>query len=138
MYPINVCRNAAREAALTENVIVSDIQLMPSEGLAAKFFKMVDSYKLSNCDKRVYVLPIFEVDSSETIPRTKKQLIRLVHQEKAVYFHKLICSHCQKFPGIEHWKMSDPKDEVKVCKIVFIIDFQCCKLETLYSDMKVS
>lgn len=117
MYPINVCRNAARESALTEYVIVSDIQLMPSAKLAGNFLKMLDN-KLAPCDKTVYVLPIFEVDASEEIPSTKRQLVKLIHQEKAVYFHKLICSHCQKFPGIEQWKTTDPKDEVKVCKIL--------------------
>lgn len=114
MYPINICRNSARESALTENLIVSDIQLMPSEGLARKFLNMVDTYKLAQCEKTVFVLPIFEVEASEEIPRTKKQLIRLIRQEKAVYFHKLICPHCQKFPGVEHWKNTDPGDEVKV------------------------
>lgn len=93
---------------------MSDIQLMPSEGLARKFLSMVDTYKLAQCEKTVYVLPIFEVESSEEIPRTKKQLISLIRQEKAVYFHKLICTHCQKFPGIEQWKTTNPRDEVKV------------------------
>nr|XP_023016097.1 beta-1,4-glucuronyltransferase 1-like [Leptinotarsa decemlineata] len=113
MYPINVCRNAARTAALTENVLVSDIQLMPSAGLAKKYIDMIDIYKLTECPHRVFVLPIFEVESTEEIPRTKKKLLQLVREEKAVYFHKLICSHCQKFPGIESWLVSDPGDFVK-------------------------
>lgn len=31
-YPINVCRNAARQAAYTNFVLVCDIELMPSQG----------------------------------------------------------------------------------------------------------
>lgn len=75
---------------------------------------MIDTYKLTNCDRIVYVLPIFEVDANEDIPRTKKQLLQLMRKEKAVYFHKFICSHCQKFPGVEQWKSTDPGDLVKV------------------------
>jgi len=114
MYPINVCRNAARTASLTERVMVSDIQLMPSEGLASKFLTMLDTYKLLDCTKRAYVLPIFEVESTEEIPRTKRQLLELIREKKSVYFHKLVCNHCQKFPGIESWMRSNvPEDIVK-------------------------
>lgn len=118
MYPINVCRNAARTAAVTEYVMVSDIQLIPSAGLAEKFMKMVADYKImDNCDRQVFVLPIFEVESTEDIPTNKKELIELIRQQKAVYFHKNICRHCQKFPGIEAWLLSDPGNEIKVRKM---------------------
>ncbi|CAH1105526.1 unnamed protein product [Psylliodes chrysocephalus] len=112
VYPINVCRNAARTASLTERVMVSDIQLMPSEGLARKFLDMIDSYKLTDCQKRAYVLPIFEVESSEEVPRTKQQLVDLVKEKKAVYFHKLVCTHCQKFPGIESWMRTHRSEDI--------------------------
>nr|CAH7749853.1 unnamed protein product [Callosobruchus chinensis] len=112
-YPINVCRNAARSAAITNDVLVSDIQLMPSEGLAKKFMAMKETYKLADFLDRVYVLPIFEVDSNEEIPRTKKELIRMAREEKAVYFHRFICTHCQKFPNIAAWMVTDPGDTVK-------------------------
>ncbi|CAG9854782.1 unnamed protein product [Phyllotreta striolata] len=112
MYPINVCRNVARTASLTERVVVSDIQLMPSEGLAQKFLKMIDNYKLIGCQKKVFVLPIFEVESNEEIPRSKRELIELVKEKRAVYFHKLVCNHCQKFPGIESWMKSEPPDDI--------------------------
>ncbi|CAG9819573.1 unnamed protein product [Phaedon cochleariae] len=113
MYPINVCRNAARTAALTEHVLVSDIQLMPSGNLARSFLEMIDQYKLADCQNRVFVLPIFEVEEGQEIPRTKERLQELIGQEKAVYFHRHICSHCQRFPGIEAWLVSDPGDTVK-------------------------
>ncbi|KAJ8969420.1 hypothetical protein NQ314_001761 [Rhamnusium bicolor] len=113
IYPINVMRNAARTASITENVLVSDIQLMPSEGLAVKFWEMMEAFKFTDCPNRVFVLPIFEVESTEEIPRTKKQLLHLIKDTKAVYFHKLVCSHCQKFPGIEAWMETDPEDVVK-------------------------
>lgn len=114
-YPINVCRNAARQAAYTEYIMVCDVELMPSEGLASRFIDMTESYKCTDspCSKRVFVVPVFEVEASENAPRTKAQLLGLIRQEKAVYFQRLICTHCQKFPGLEQWKESDPGDIVK-------------------------
>lgn len=114
VYPINVCRNAARTASMTDHVLVSDIQLIPSENTAKKFWEMMDAYKFVDCPNKVFVIPIFEVESTEEIPRTKKQLVRLIRGKKAVYFHKMICSHCQRFPGIESWMETDPGDGIKV------------------------
>lgn len=114
VYPINVCRNAARTASITDNVLVSDIQLMPSENLAQKFWDMMNAFKYADCPNKVFVIPIFEVESTEEIPRTKHQLVQLVKEKKAVYFHKMICSHCQRFPGIEGWLETDPGDIIKV------------------------
>lgn len=113
VYPINVCRNAARTASITDNVLVSDIQLMPSENLAQKFWDMMNAFKYADCPNKVFVIPIFEVESTEEIPRTKHQLVQLVKEKKAVYFHKMICSHCQRFPGIEGWLETDPGDIIK-------------------------
>ncbi|ERL92849.1 hypothetical protein D910_10156 [Dendroctonus ponderosae] len=115
-YPINVCRNAAREAAKTDFVLVSDIELMPSKGLASRFIDMTESYKCEapNCKKRIFVVPVFEVDSKEDLPRNKRQLVNLMRDHKAVYFHQLTCVHCQKFPGLDQWKESEPGDIIKV------------------------
>ncbi|KAH1019994.1 hypothetical protein HUJ04_009728 [Dendroctonus ponderosae] len=114
-YPINVCRNAAREAAKTDFVLVSDIELMPSKGLASRFIDMTESYKCEapNCKKRIFVVPVFEVDSKEDLPRNKRQLVNLMRDHKAVYFHQLTCVHCQKFPGLDQWKESEPGDIIK-------------------------
>lgn len=45
VYPVNVCRNVAKAAATTNFVLVSDVQLIPSDKLASKFLKMIDTYK---------------------------------------------------------------------------------------------
>lgn len=116
-YPINVCRNVARNAAATYFVMVSDIQLIPSEKLASKFIEMVSRYHIDKHQRlpsRVYVLPLFEVERDEVIPRSKTDLIRLVRNEKAVYFHRHVCSHCQRFPGLEKWLAAKDPGVVKV------------------------
>lgn len=77
-YPINVGRNIARNASQTNYFIVSDIELVPSEGLAPKFLTMVR--KLMGDKKRdegrifsktVFVVPLFEVERGVEIPRDK-------------------------------------------------------------------
>ncbi|KAJ8919402.1 hypothetical protein NQ315_016495 [Exocentrus adspersus] len=113
IYPINVCRNVARTASMTDNVLVSDIQLMPSEHLAKRFWDMMIDFKYADCPNKVFVVPIFEVASTQEVPRTKKQLVQLVKEKKAVYFHRLVCSHCQKFPGVDAWMETDPGESVK-------------------------
>jgi beta-1,4-glucuronyltransferase 1 len=40
-YPVNVGRNAARDAALTHFILASDIELYPSPNLPEKFLKMI-------------------------------------------------------------------------------------------------
>ncbi|XP_066146328.1 beta-1,4-glucuronyltransferase 1-like isoform X2 [Euwallacea fornicatus] len=116
-YPINVCRNAARQKSYTDYVMVCDTELMPSQGLASRFIDMTESYKcqesLQECKKRAFVIPVFEVESTEAIPKVKNELVQLIILEKAVYFHQFICGHCQKFPGLEQWIESDPGDVIR-------------------------
>lgn len=78
IYPINVGRNVARNASRTNYFIVSDIELVPSEGLATKFLSMMR--KLMGNKKRdagiifsktVFVVPLFEVEKGVELPRDK-------------------------------------------------------------------
>lgn len=46
-YPVNVCRNVAKNAVTTRYVLVSDVQLIPSEKLASRFLKMVSNIRKS-------------------------------------------------------------------------------------------
>lgn len=78
VYPINVGRNVARNASRTNYFIVSDIEMVPSDGLAPKFLAMLrklmgdkrrnDGYVFA---KTVFVVPLFEVERGEEIPRDK-------------------------------------------------------------------
>lgn len=118
-YPVNVCRNVAKKAAPTYFVLVSDVELIPSEKLASKFMEMTSRMHIDNVQRlpsRVYVLPLFEVKTGEAIPRNKTDLIMLVRSERAVYFHRHVCSHCQRFPGLEKWLATKDSGIVKVCQ----------------------
>lgn len=129
-YPINACRNVARNAATTHYILTSDVELIPSEYLATSFLNlMLRQYSNEGFlhPSRVFVVPVFEVDVFENVPRNKQQLLKLVKDEKAVYFHRHVCSHCQKFPGLEKW-LQTKDDEVKV------IYFQINLLAVRYSE----
>lgn len=78
VYPINVGRNIARNASRTNYFIVSDIEMVPSDELAPRFLRML--MKLMGKKKRnegcivhktVFVVPLFEVERGERIPRNK-------------------------------------------------------------------
>lgn len=41
LYPVNVGRNIARDAAMTHFLLASDIELYPNPGLVRKFLEMI-------------------------------------------------------------------------------------------------
>ncbi|XP_020292779.1 beta-1,4-glucuronyltransferase 1-like isoform X2 [Pseudomyrmex gracilis] len=104
-YPINVARNVARTAANTSRVLVSDIELLPSAQLASSFMEMV--HERPPKVGLVFVVPVFEIESSESPPTTKSELLAACRAGLAVYFHRFLCPHCQRFPGLNRW-MSRP------------------------------
>lgn len=122
IYPVNVCRNVARQAATTEYILVSDVELIPSEKLASNFLDMIER-KFRNTHfkfpSKVFVLPVFEINTYIDIPRRKGQIRQLVNEERAVYFHRHVCSHCQRFPGLEQW-LKKENEEMRVSSHIIL------------------
>ncbi|KAJ8678984.1 hypothetical protein QAD02_014771 [Eretmocerus hayati] len=113
-YPINVARNVARSLASTRRVLVSDVELLPSARLASHFLAMLRNRQPNRSRPRlVFVLPAFEVRADTKPPENKAQLLRDMRSGRAVYFHKFMCSHCQKFPGLSRWVMKPDPGRVK-------------------------
>ncbi|RWS06097.1 N-acetyllactosaminide beta-1:3-N-acetylglucosaminyltransferase-like protein [Dinothrombium tinctorium] len=108
-YPINVARNVARLSARTKYILVSDIELYPSINIIPMFLDLLKNERndlIKNVKinvPHVYVLPIFEVKSGFSAPHTKAELLKMIEEENAIFFHKWICSSCQNFPGREKW-----------------------------------
>lgn len=79
IYPVNVARNVARNASGTQYILVSDVEMIPSEGLATRFTLMVKSQKKHNYYgstpkwKLAFVIPVFEVEAGEEVPRNKSR-----------------------------------------------------------------
>ncbi|XP_011333236.1 beta-1,4-glucuronyltransferase 1 isoform X2 [Ooceraea biroi] len=110
-YPINVARNVARIAANTSRVLVSDIELLPSARLASGFMEMVRQRppKVGV----VFVVPVFEIASNEPPPTTKRELLAACRAGLAVYFHRFLCPHCQRFPGLTRWMIRPDPNKVR-------------------------
>lgn len=112
-YPINVLRNVARTGATsTRYLLASDIELYPSIGLAAAFSAFIkakteaetDVFDPKNPNRReVYMLPIFEVNSTIPAPEKKHQLVAAFAHGDAQFFHAAVCDQCQRFPGRGDW-----------------------------------
>ncbi|CAO1381269.1 unnamed protein product [Diamesa serratosioi] len=104
-FPINVLRNIARRASLTHFVFASDIELYPSVGLIDAFFDMImkNTLLIENGENNVFFLPVFEIHKNATIPNTKKELQKLFKENKAQYFHKIVCSMCHRVPKDKEW-----------------------------------
>ncbi|XP_042240824.1 beta-1,4-glucuronyltransferase 1-like isoform X2 [Homarus americanus] len=106
-YPVNVARNVARSAAPTVFVLPSDVELYPSEGLVEQFLGLIQRInsgketRVSNLSPRVFVVPVFEVAS--VVPTSKEELVQQYQQNDAVYFHRHVCAHCQRFPALSDW-----------------------------------
>ncbi|XP_076311898.1 beta-1,4-glucuronyltransferase 1-like [Tachypleus tridentatus] len=107
-YPINIARNVARQNSATYFIMASDIELYPSLNIVSRFLNMIAKMGKDAYNKKVYVLPIFEVSKSVKSPTTKTELLNLIKQKKAVFFHKFICDICQHFPGRDQWLKQVP------------------------------
>ncbi len=113
-YPINVARVIARTSASTQFVLASDIELYPSPGLATGFIQMLrekssERKSFSRYDqstlgpKTAYVVPVFEMNSQESMPNNKSELKTSIMNEKLFIFHHEFCLACHKIPGYSQW-----------------------------------
>lgn len=77
LYPVNVGRNIAREAAVTHYVLASDIELYPNPGLIIDFMELIKRQDppLLRKKPKVFAIPIFEVESDAAVPQNKTQLV---------------------------------------------------------------
>ncbi|XP_028159551.1 uncharacterized protein LOC114352229 [Ostrinia furnacalis] len=138
IYPINVGRNVARNASRTNYFIVSDIEMVPSDGLAPKFLTMVrklmgDKKRDEGCifAKAVFVVPLFEVERGEEIPRDKDTLVKMVASNRAAYFHQKFCPHCQRFPGLQTW-LTRPSQNIVEAMLIARREYPYHRWEPLY------
>lgn len=110
-YPINVARNVARTLANTSRVLVSDIELLPSARLASDFMEMVHQRPPKH--GVVFVVPVFEIESNESPPTTKRELLIACQAGLAIYFHRFVCPHCQRFPGLTRWMIRPDPGKIR-------------------------
>lgn len=129
LYPVNVGRNIARDAAMTHFILASDIELYPNPGLTHKFLEMIarNDLPLQRKNPKVFPLSIFEVDAASQVPRDKTELQELLKTGKAIPFHKRVCSSCHGVPKSKEWMTANETEgKTKPHKWLndFLIDFR--------------
>ncbi|KAG4072268.1 hypothetical protein HA402_004200 [Bradysia odoriphaga] len=119
LYPVNVGRNIARDAAMTHFILASDIELYPNPGLVKRFLEMIarNDPPLQRKNPKVFPLSIFEVDSGSQVPRDKTELQELLKKGKAIPFHKRVCSSCHGVPKSKEWMAANETDELGIFHI---------------------
>ncbi|KRJ98087.1 beta-1,4-glucuronyltransferase 1 isoform X1 [Drosophila yakuba] len=120
-YPINVGRNIARQAANTHFIFACDIELYPSPGFVDQFLDMVArNHSVLPLDprqrRRVYPLPVFEIETGVQVPADKDELLTLYRKQQAQVFHLKLCPTCHTIPGQEEWlnRTSKADDQLHV------------------------
>lgn len=105
LYPVNVGRNIAREAATTHYILPSDIELYPSPGVIPDFLDMIRRREatLLNNNPKVFPLSIFELEAGAVIPDNKTHLVEMLKTGKAIPFHKKVCPGCHNVPKAKEW-----------------------------------
>ncbi|CAH0383937.1 unnamed protein product [Bemisia tabaci] len=105
LYPVNVGRNIAREAATTHYILASDIELYPSPGIIPDFLEMVQRQDppLRRKNPKVFPLSIFEIEAKMNVPRHKAELVAMLKNGSAIPFHKKVCTGCHKVPKSKEW-----------------------------------
>ncbi|XP_063215644.1 beta-1,4-glucuronyltransferase 1-like [Bacillus rossius redtenbacheri] len=118
-YPVNVARNIARHSATTRYVLVSDIEMYPSENIIPWFLKMIGRRPTTPARDRprVYVLPDFEVRRNIRAPTTKAQLVKLFWRQQVLPFHKQLCPECHQVPRLRQWLSARPGTELAVTSV---------------------
>ncbi|KAL7642858.1 UNVERIFIED_CONTAM: hypothetical protein RMT77_006146 [Armadillidium vulgare] len=104
-YPVNIARNIAISNSATYFNLAADIELVPSVNIIPEFFKMLRKRDVSQTtNKRVFVLPVFEVKSNLSPPESKMGLVSMLQSKNAFLFHQRICYQCHLPPKFEEWK----------------------------------
>jgi N-acetyllactosaminide beta-1,3-N-acetylglucosaminyltransferase len=88
LYPQNHLRNHARRNCKTEYVFLTDIDIIPSIGMADDLEEFL---KKSRCIKLcAYVIPVYEIDEKVSFPQNKSEMINLAKRGLARPFHENI------------------------------------------------
>ncbi|KAJ2946527.1 hypothetical protein O0L34_g12581 [Tuta absoluta] len=117
LYPVNVARNIARDAALTHFVLPSDIELYPSPNLIPKFLNMIarnEGPLPTRTNPRVFPLTLFEVAANAKVPSTKTELLHMLSTKTAIPFHKFVCPSCHNIPQAQQWMNAKETNQMSV------------------------
>ncbi|XP_023015288.1 beta-1,4-glucuronyltransferase 1 [Leptinotarsa decemlineata] len=101
-YPQNHLRNLARKNCQTKYVFLTDVDIIPSKGMAESLDVFLDN---TDCNGQcAYVVPTFELDARVHFPHNKTDLIRLVDKGLARPFHHKVFIYNQYATNFTRWQ----------------------------------
>lgn len=84
LYPQNHLRNLARKNCQSRFVFLTDVDIVPSRGMAEELDIFLQKTKCRQC---AYVIPTYELDERVHFPYNKTELLRLANKGLAKPFH---------------------------------------------------
>jgi glycosyltransferase-like protein LARGE len=110
--PINALRNAALQLAVTDFLIMLDVDMVPATASFACFRdpcgKLLSSL-IPQGSKRILTVPVFIADLHVRHARTKSELATQIQEDAAAPY----CLSSQRSAKIHHWLRSSDAYEVK-------------------------
>lgn len=85
-YPQNHLRNLARKNCQTKYVFLTDVDIIPSKGMAENLDVFLEKPECDS-DKCAWVVPTYEIDERVSFPHNKTELVRLALKGLARPFH---------------------------------------------------
>ena len=129
-YPQNLHRNVARSMCRTKYVFTPDLDMIPNPSLAQDLDEFLAHHK--SCHKCAFVVPTYEISTkSQTIPRTKLELLPMIKKKLARIFHVHIFKENQFSSKLELWEKKVPKKN-ETLQIAYEVTEYIFKYEPLY------
>ena len=91
-FPQNHMRNLARKGSQTNYVFLTDVDIVPSPGLAKNLSRFLNT---NTCSKCAYVIPTYEVKANNKFPKSKMELQKLIENKQARLFHQKVFAQNQ-------------------------------------------
>jgi len=128
-YPQNLLRNVAKQGCPTNYTILSDVDMVPGY---PKMFSDLEQFISSrpNCEKCVYVLPVYEISNkSRSLPNGKDELRSLIRKRLARRFLWKMVKANQNASDLSRWEKIPLQPKLDVAFSVKKYEF---KYEPIY------
>ncbi|XP_014274469.1 beta-1,4-glucuronyltransferase 1 isoform X2 [Halyomorpha halys] len=120
-YPQNHLRNLARKNCQTSRVFLTDVDIIPSLGMADGLEVFIKSDSCTSLC--AYVIPTYEVDERVPFPKNKSELIRLKGRGLARPFHHKVFIYNQYATNFSRWEQDQSRNQVHISHGVTNFEF---------------
>ncbi|TRY71514.1 hypothetical protein TCAL_12728 [Tigriopus californicus] len=130
-YPHNILRNLAGRAIRTNYMIMTDMELIPSDHIFTQLEQFLNQTKQKDCFNCAYIIPQFEKNATiEYLPRTKEDLIKMVDSETASllygnayepFQHCVQGSRWLKVPDSQTMEIAFPVNYTALCEPIVVV-----------------